>query len=363
MTPNQKETPMTDSVPERSEMHISDNNYFYYELSKGEGQAIIENRNSSERNGADQLTYELLSPDGVHFYHYSNNTPEKKIFYLDTRNPFVQLNFSISSKTNYRSADDVASFAEFGNYEYNILYLPACKSVIEWNSDDRIETFSLNILPEIFLQYLPVTHPLAERFSKFKTEDAVSISEYNLPVTPRIKAILYEILNCPLSSHYKRLYLKAKSVELLLMLFSHYEEYKLESVKAAPELREIDISRMQHAREILHKNIENPCSLIDLAHHVGTNENYLKKHFKKVFGHTVYGYVQELRMEQAKQLLSKGDYNINEIAKRSGYKYTHHFISAFKKYFGYAPVKIRNLFPAIWMDMDINFLYDLAAVV
>ncbi len=354
---------MSDSLVENEIEERPASAYLYYELSKGNEQAIIETRNSSERNGSNQLTYELLSPDGVHFCHYSNTISGKKVFHLDTRNPFIQLNFSISSKTQYKVENETVSFAEFGNYEYNILYFPARKSVIEWASDDRIETFSLNILPEIFLQYLPATHPLAGRFNKFKPGDAVSISEYNLPVTPRIKAILYEILNCPLNSHYKRLYLKAKSVELLLMLFSHYEEYKQERAEKAFELREVDIRRMQDAREILHRNIQNPCSLIDLAHRVGTNENYLKKHFKKVFGHTVYGYVHELRMEQAKQLLSRESYDINEIAKRSGYKYTHHFITAFKKYFGYAPVKIRNLFPTICIDMDISFLYDLAAVV
>lgn len=108
---------------------------------------------------------------------------------------------------------------------------------------------------------------------------------------------------------------------------------------------------MQQAREILHQNLQKPCSLIDLAHQVGTNENYLKKHFKQVFGHTVYGYVQELRMQEARNLLMNEECDIHEVAQRTGYKRTAHFIAAFKKHFGYAPMRLKMW----WIGLLLNY--------
>ena len=316
--------------------------YHYYQLLKKEGAAIIENRVFEEKNGVSEFSYELISPEGIHFWHYSSDINEKKTFGLENPLSFIQIVFSIYNTISYKSGQEQIRVVSLANYEYNILYFPPQKSIIEWDSDDKKELFVINLVPEIFGQYLQ-DHPFLDRLEKFKGNAlAAAINEQNLPITPAIRTILYDILNCPLDKNYKRLYFKAKVLELLAVLLSHYENYDLENPDTAIELRKTDIDKMQLAREILHENITNPCSLIDLAHQVGTNENYLKKHFKQVFGNTVYGYIHELRMQQAKQLLVGGEKSINEIGRICGYKHTYHFIAAFKKYFGYVPNTLNN---------------------
>ncbi len=326
-----------------TETSSSDYKYLHYELVQRESDYIEENRNTSETNGKKELLYELISPDGIHFWYCNSNTFLEKPILLGSHQQFVQLCFSIKGICSYRN-EDTGQHLIFDKHEYNILHFQPQRFFIDIEKKEDNEIFVINFVPELFERYLPDFHPfLAQiRHTKENGELITLLNPYNLPITPKIKAILYEILNCPLENYYKRLYLRAKVVELLMILLSHADEYKPVEISSNIGLRKDEIEKMQQAREILHLNLQNPCSLIDLAHRVGTNENYLKKHFKQVFGNTVYGYVQEMRMQQAKNMLMQDDYDINEVARLSGYKQTHYFIAVFKKYFGYAPTQIKK---------------------
>src|SRR5690606_24780021 len=124
--------------------------------------------------------------------------------------------------------------------------------------------------------------------------------------------ILRQIQNLQSTGFYKRWMIEAKVTELLMLQFEQYERSK--SHTSGKAIRKKDIEQMHHAKDIIMNNTHSPCSLIDLAHQVGTNEFHLKKTFKEVFGTTVFGYLQQVRMEEAQQLLLAGDMSISQIA-------------------------------------------------
>ncbi|MNT78841.1 Helix-turn-helix domain protein [compost metagenome] len=64
-------------------------------------------------------------------------------------------------------------------------------------------------------------------------------------------------------------------------------------------------------------------------------------------------------MEKARSILLAKDITVAEIAKKVGYKHATHFTSAFKKYFGYLPNKIKagKLSLLIFVE-DIIVLFD-----
>lgn len=280
--------------------------------------------------------YELLSPDGIHFLHFQRDSPEKSERKFLTGSSFVQFCFSVQNSISFRN-EDHAHEVSVDAFSYNILKIPAGETTIHWR-ENQTEIFLLNILPTFLARYAPENHPLRQRYEDSVSADTVTaLSDFNLPLTPKVRSILFDILQCPLDQQYKRLYLRAKLVELLLLVLSQHEEFLALRRGSFQDLEEEDIARMQLARNILHQNLQNPCSLIDLAHQVGTNDNYLKKHFKQVFGQTVFGYVTEVRMQEARRMISNEELPLSEVARRSGYKHTQHFISAYKKFFGYAP--------------------------
>lgn len=102
------------------------------------------------------------------------------------------------------------------------------------------------------------------------------------------------------------------------------------------------MDKMYYAKDLILQHLKNPLSLNQLAKELNTNEFTLKKNFKTTFGTTVFGYIQDLKMNQAKQLILEKNIPINQVADIIGYKNPQHFTVAFKNHFGYVPSKLRN---------------------
>lgn len=309
----------------------------FYNANSGNN-TLVERKQHCSSYKEEGFIHDIVSPDGIHFRH-SNlllNKPRKVM--LCSHQPFFHLYFSVRNNNTYKKPENNKQIAAFRNYEYNVLYMPGQQAEMQWEGDNKIETFELNLSQELLEAYVPDNHPFLQELNKTKRQQAISISPANIPITPQIMSVLLDILNCPLEKSYKRLFIKAKTIELISVVFSQMVHVE-ENSSAKNTLKETEIKKMQQAREILHDNLQSPCSLIDLAHRVGTNENYLKKHFKQLYGNTVYGYIQELRMQQAKAQLLQNE-QISFIAQSVGYKNVHHFSVAFKKYFGYSPHSI-----------------------
>jgi len=134
-----------------------------------------------------------------------------------------------------------------------------------------------------------------------------------------------------LNGKLQEIYLESKILDLVYNTMSesnnriqHNEIY----------LNNSDIYALKKAKKILLDDLSNPPSLNELAKKIATNEFKLKKGFKQLFGNTVYGFVQEQRLLQAKILLEHNDINVSEAAALVGYKSIGHFSKIFKEKFG-----------------------------
>lgn len=115
-------------------------------------------------------------------------------------------------------------------------------------------------------------------------------------------------------------------------------------VKAIParSIPQADVQRLQQVKSFLQEHyLEPELSLDLLCRRFGLNEFKLKKGFKQLFGNTVFGYVQEMRMKTARQILAEGKMNVNEVADHLGYSSPNHFSTAFKKMYGIPPAKLK----------------------
>lgn len=117
-----------------------------------------------------------------------------------------------------------------------------------------------------------------------------------------------------------------------------------ESQKETVPLHKPHYDKVQMARELIAMDLSKNYTITDLAKSVGTNEQYLKKHFKQYFGKTIMNYATEKKMEHAKELIMTGDYRVSDVARMTGYKHPTHFTSAFKKYFGFIPNSLKYTF-------------------
>ncbi len=76
---------------------------------------------------------------------------------------------------------------------------------------------------------------------------------------------------------------------------------------------------------------------MELSRRVNLNDFKLKKGFRQVFGTSVFGYLRQVRMEQARMLLEQARMNVTQVALNVGYANPSHFAAAFKGQFGINP--------------------------
>ena len=94
------------------------------------------------------------------------------------------------------------------------------------------------------------------------------------------------------------------------------------------------------AIEYLHKNYGNSeLTLKDVCEHLGISTSHFSSLFKEETGMTFLKYLNNIRMEKAKQLLRETDLKNYEIAERVGFRDPHYFSIAFKKKTGKTPGK------------------------
>ncbi len=101
-------------------------------------------------------------------------------------------------------------------------------------------------------------------------------------------------------------------------------------------------SLVQKAMEIIQRQFRESIRLKSLALELSVSESYLSRCFKKETGHTLSEYVLKLRIDEAKQILTKTDASVHDIAIAVGFNYQNHFASVFKKYTGKSPLEYRK---------------------
>ena len=102
---------------------------------------------------------------------------------------------------------------------------------------------------------------------------------------------------------------------------------------------EENVRKIRKAKEIILNKMTEPPTLQELSAEIGLNIKKLKEGFKQIYGDTVYGYLLDYKMNEARSMLNSKQYNINEISLKLGYSTSSHFITAFKKKFGTTPKK------------------------
>ncbi|MRT27906.1 DNA-binding response regulator [Herbaspirillum sp. CAH-3] len=103
-----------------------------------------------------------------------------------------------------------------------------------------------------------------------------------------------------------------------------------------------DMVLFQAARRLMMDKLDQPLGLNALAAAVGTNARRLSSAFKHCAGVTVFDFLREERMKEARRLLSESTLDIGAIALALGYSNTANFSTAFRERFGMPPSQFRR---------------------
>ena len=149
--------------------------------------------------------------------------------------------------------------------------------------------------------------------------------------------VLSQILNTKIHDSIKVLYFKGKVYELLGLYFNKSEDKSIENCPFL--LIEENVIKIKLAKDIVLERMSNPPTIEELASEIGLSTTKLKEGFKNIYGNTIYSYLLDYKMEEARRMLESKKSNINEIGHFLGYSTASHFITAFKKKYGTTPKK------------------------
>lgn len=100
-------------------------------------------------------------------------------------------------------------------------------------------------------------------------------------------------------------------------------------------------SHVARAIRHLRENFRAPVSIPELASRVGMSPSSLHKHFKAVTSTTPLQYTKELRLLEARRLLSEGAHTVSSAAYEVGYESPNQFSREYSRKFGVSPRRDR----------------------
>lgn len=120
---------------------------------------------------------------------------------------------------------------------------------------------------------------------------------------------------------------------LITLVRDFVEESSVPSFSAINENSAEDIKRYIDEHYTENIQLDNICFIF------GTNKTSLCKNFKNAYGTTILGYINSLKLQEAKRLLRQNKLSVTEISEKLGFTSIHYFCKFFKKTTGNSPVE------------------------
>ena len=256
---------------------------------------------------------------------------KKNIFYDKLDASFIQFHFCISGSItfNYKKG---AYNLKLDEGKFLTLYNPEKHLTIDASAAKNSKVISV-LIPIVEFHKLFSSSSSDIPFFENKSLNQKHYSESL--ISNSILIVLNQIIKNDMDNSTRSLLYRAKIYELFSLIFKKTKEIDLDQ---CPFLNnDENLKKIAKAKDVILKDIKNPPSLIELSKTIDLSLKNLKKGFKEIYGKPVYKYLFDFKMERAKQLLSNGNLNVNEVSYDLGYSSSSHFIAAFKKKFGITP--------------------------
>jgi len=173
----------------------------------------------------------------------------------------------------------------------------------------------------------------AEILKNMKSNSFIFLHKETPPnMTVEMHMILKEISGYSKKGVMQKLFIEAKIIKLLVLIFEQFKEKDNSD----------DHSKTPEAiKKFLDENYHKNLKIEEISKILGINQSKLRKEFKEHYHTTIVNYISELRMLKAKKMIINNQIMIKEIAIECGYEYVQNFTRAFKKKFGVSPEKLR----------------------
>ncbi len=166
--------------------------------------------------------------------------------------------------------------------------------------------------------------------------EALHLPAGQLPICCNAQLKLYELIRCAETGLARKLQLEAIFLDLLQRLLVT-PALPVGCSGCANLTAPLELEKLERARAYVLEHLDEKITTPIVAGAVGTNQCYLKRGFKEVYGQTLFEFTQEHRLTRARHLIETTDLPLAEVANRVGYASASSFSQSFKNYFGVNP--------------------------
>lgn len=204
------------------------------------------------------------------------------------------------------------------------------------NSKNEVSSFTISFSPQLELEMLSSL----KKNDEANLDDPVTIS----PTEIRLAEKLYKYGNDSISRMISDLYYNHEfmdSEELAESLIVLLQELCGNQKKVEREIREMRYiksstrqeiyDRLSRSKDFIISNFATEIRLEAMAEVACLNPYYFLREFKRLFKITPHKYLQKLRLEKAKDILSATDKNVVEVCQEVGFSDPSSFSKLYKK--------------------------------
>ena len=276
---------------------------------------------------------EIILENGFFVSLFKNETIETQHHKRDVNSNFIQFHFCLKGSAKFNFNNNSYSF-DVIDTRYMLLYNTLQKLPV--NLDLGAKSWSISVF--ISIEKFHSLFSKEAAYIPFLSDENKNKKYYDDGQTsPQMSIVLNQILNFNVNSSIKTLYVKGKVYELLSLFFNTNEG--TDSEKCPFLIDEDYVQKIKLAKDIIISRMAEPPSLQELADEVGLSLRKIKEGFKQIYSDTVFNFLFNYKMEEARRLLETNTLNVNEVGLKVGYSTSSHFIAAFKKKFGITPKK------------------------
>ena len=184
-------------------------------------------------------------------------------------------------------------------------------------------------------------------FDKWKEEERVTVYVLHRFYENYLQMLLHVLKVKGLQSHdvFTSSVLSEETTKIFKSFFCFQDWVLRVTLIAADHIQSLTqkSSVVETVKELINENIGMPqLSREWLANAVYLNPDYISRLFKKETGLVISEYLQQQRIEYAKQLLSQTNKSVTDIALAVGYSNISYFSTTFKKIMQMGPIEFRK---------------------
>jgi len=250
----------------------------------------------------------------------------------------ITMHFNLEGRVSMSDERMPGNFELSGN-QHNMFYGREASGKMRFDGS-VMRSFLVQLSKDSYIRIAKDGNDAIRQFSeKIMSGNPVAFSNTNLDIDIRLHNCIRSVLGCQYTDALKRMFFFSRTIEMLVLQADAFDK----AFNVGPQYirSDYDRERIFFARDFLLKNIDSPPTLSQLAREAGLNEFKLKKGFRETFNKTVFEYLSDIRLGNAKASLSDPNRSVTDIACELGYSSVQHFSTAFKKKFGVSPSKMK----------------------